>query len=73
MHQETMENMVARLSGTNLIAQLSAEHEANNLFHRKMLMKLLSCIHYSESQGLLLRSHHEDPESFEGNLYQLLC
>ena len=35
-------------------------------------MKLLSCIRYLARQGLLLRGHHEDLESFEGDLYQLL-
>ena len=35
-------------------------------------MKLLSCIRYLARQGLPLQGHHEDPESFEGNLYQLL-
>ena len=35
-------------------------------------MKLLSCIRYLARQGLPLRGHHEDPETFEGNLYQLL-
>lgn len=37
-----------------------------------MLLKLLSCIRYLARQGLPLRGHHEDPKSFEGNLYQLL-
>jgi hypothetical protein len=35
-------------------------------------MKLLSCIRYLARKGLPLRGHHEDPESLEGNLYQLL-
>ena len=72
MHREAMEKMAATLSGTNIVAQVSAQHEADNLFHRRMLMKLLSCIHYLAWQGLPLRGHHEDPKSFKGNLYQLL-
>jgi len=72
MHREAMEKMAARLSGTNIVAQLSAQHEAYNLFHRKMLMKLLSCIRYLARQGLPLRGHHEDPKTFEGNLYHML-
>ena len=72
MHREATEKMAARSSGTNVIAQLSAHYEADTMFHRKMRMKLLSCIRYLAWQGLPLRGHHEDPESFEGNLYQLL-
>lgn len=37
-----------------------------------MLMKLLSSIKYLARQGLAFRGHHEDVDSFEGNLYQLL-
>lgn len=33
---------------------------------------LLSCIKYLAWQGLPLRGHYEDNQSFEGNLYQLL-
>ena len=72
MHREAMEKLAAKSSKTNVVAQLSAQHEADNFFHRKMLLKLLSCIRYLARQGLPLRGHHEDPESFEGNLYQLL-
>ena len=64
--------MAAKYSGVNVLAQLSAHHEADNLFHQKMLLKLLSCIRYLGRQGLPLRGHHEDTENFEGNLYQLL-
>ena len=35
-------------------------------------MKLLSCITFLARQGLPLRGHVEDTESFNGNLYQLL-
>ena len=72
MHKEATEKMAAKSSGTSVVTQLSAQHEADNLFHRRMLMKLVSCIRYLAREGLLLQGHHEDPESFEGNLYQLL-
>ena len=72
MHREATEKMAARSSGMNVMAQLSAHYEADVMFHRKMLMKLLSCIRYLARQGLPLRGHHEDPQSFGGNLYQLL-
>ena len=42
------------------------------VFHRSMLMKVLSCIRYLGRQGLVLRGHDESIESFEGNLFQLL-
>ena len=35
-------------------------------------MKVLSSIRFLARQGLPFRGHHEDSESFEGNLYQLL-
>ena len=35
-------------------------------------MKLLLCIKFLARQGLPLRGHVEDTESFNGNLYQLL-
>jgi hypothetical protein len=72
MHREATEKMAARSSGMNIIAQSSAHYEADTMFHTKMLPKLLSCIRYLARQGLPLRGHHEDNESFEGNLYQLL-
>ena len=53
-------------------AQLSAQHDADQRHHKEMLMKLLACIKYLAQQGLPLRGHYEDNQSFEGNLYQLL-
>ena len=72
MHEEATAKMAARSSGVNVLAQLSAHHEADNKFHQKMLSKLRSCIRYLARQGLPLRGHHEDTENFEGNLNQLL-
>ena len=46
MHREATAKMAARSSGVNVLAQLSARHEADNLFHQRMLLKLLLCIHY---------------------------
>ena len=53
-------------------ALLSKEKEAEMRHHREMLLKLLNSIRYLSRQGLALRGHREDSESFEGNLYQLL-
>ena len=72
MHREATEKMAAQSSSVNVIFQLSSQHEADTLFHRKMLLKLLSCIRFLARQGLPLRGHHEDSDSFEGSLYQLL-
>ena len=46
------------------------KHEQKH--HRTMLLKLLKTLKYLARQGLPLRGHNEDSESFEGNLYQLL-
>ena len=35
MHRQAMEKMAAKSSKTNVVAQLSALHEANNSFHSK--------------------------------------
>ena len=72
MHKEATATIAAWSSGVNVLAQLSAHHEADNKFHQKMLLKLLSCIRYLARQGLPLRGHHEDTENFEGNLNRLL-
>ena len=37
-----------------------------------MLFKLLKAVRFFGRQGLPLRGHCEDVESFEGNIYQLL-
>ena len=50
-------------------ALLSTQLRNQQKDHRMMLMKLLGAL---ARQGLPLRGHHEDNESFEGNLYQLL-
>ena len=72
MHKEATEKLAARSSGRDVLSQLNAQHAADALFHRKMLMKLLSCIKFLARQGLALRGNHEDADSLEGNLYQLL-
>lgn len=72
MHKEATEKVAARSSGRDVLSQLNAQHAADTMFHRKMLMKLLSCIKFLARQGLALRGSHEDADSLEGNLYQLL-
>lgn len=73
MHKEAVLKIAATKSTSSGIgAQLSAQLERDQKYHRTMLMKLLSCIKYLARQGLPFRGHNEDAESFEGNLYQLL-
>lgn len=73
MHKEAMLKIAATKSASGGIgAQLSVQIDRDQTHHRSMLMKLLSCIKYLARQGLPFRGHHEDSESFEGNLYQLL-
>ena len=73
MHKEAVLKLAATKSTANGIdAQLSAQLDFDQRHHRLMLMKLLSCFRYLARQGLPFRGHHEDSESFEGNLYQIL-
>lgn len=73
MHKESVLKLAATKSAAmGVDAQLSSQLESDQSHHRRMLMKLLSCIKYLVRQGLPLRGHNEDSESFEGNLYQLL-
>ena len=73
-HKEAILKLAATNNSTakGIDAQLSAQLDANQRHHRQMLMKLLSCIKYLARQVLPFRGHHEDIQSFEGNLYQLL-
>lgn len=65
--------LAAKHSNTpDIAAQLNTQCEVDRCIHREMLLKLLSCIRFLGRQGLPLRGHKEDNESFEGNLYQLL-
>ena len=72
MHNEAAVKLAAKSSTTDVAAQLNTQHKTDQAFHRDMLMKLLSCIKFLARQGLPLRGHVEDTESFNGNLYQLL-
>ena len=73
MHTEAVMKLVAIESKSSGIgAQLSTQVLTDQRHHREMLMKLIGSIKFLARQGLPLRGHHEDNESFQGNLYQLL-
>ena len=72
MHKEATEKLAAKTRGVGIDTKLNAQLGSDQEFHRKMLMKLLQAIQYLSRQGLPLRAHREDTESFSGNLYQLL-
>ena len=72
MHKEGTEKLATKARGVAIDAQLNAQLRNNQEHHRKMLMKLIQAIQYLSHQGLPLRAHREDTESFSGNLYQLL-
>ena len=55
-----------------LLLKLNTQCKEIQQFHREMLMKLLSSVRFLARQGLPFRGHTETPDSFEGNLYQLL-
>ena len=71
-HREAVSKISSISKGVNVRALLSKEKEAEMRHHREMLLKLLNSIRYLSRQGLALRGHREDSESFEGNLCQLL-
>ena len=72
MHKEAVEKLAAKSSRADVVTQLRIRCEADQKFHREMLMKLLSSIRFLARQGLPFRGHTETSETFEGNLYQLL-
>ena len=71
-HREAVERLSAKNSSVHIGSAVSQQTAAETTFHRTMLMKVLSCTRYLGQQGLAFRGHDERPESFEGNLYQLL-
>lgn len=73
MHAEAVMKLGAAKSDSSGVgALLSKQLQNQQKDHRMMLMKLLGALRYLTRQGLPLRGHHEDNDSFEGNLYQLL-
>lgn len=72
MHKEALLKQAAYSSGTDVSAQLSAQHSRAQKHNQRMLIKLISSIHFLARQGLSLRGHSEDVGSLDGNLYRLL-
>ena len=68
MHKEATLKLAAKSSAVDVAAQISSEHNAKAKEHREMLLKVLHALRYLTRQGLALRGHREDSESFEGNL-----
>ena len=72
IHKDASYKLAAKERGIGIDAQLSSQLRKDQDHHRSMLMKLLHAIQFLCRQGLPLRGHKEDLESFNGNLYQLL-
>ena len=73
MHSEAVMKLASLNSATGGIdVRVNAQVEHDQKQHQTMLIKLLKTLKYLIRQGLPLRGHNEDSESFEGNLYQLL-
>ena len=72
MFPENTAKLVAKNSGQCIASLLNHQHDEETKFHRQMLLKLLSCVRFLARQGLPLRGHREDMETFEGNLLLLL-
>ena len=71
-HKEAVVKVAALFSGTDIGAQLNAEHKKSQVYHQRMLLKLLSTICFLARQGLPLWGHFEDLDHLAGNLYRLL-
>ncbi len=69
VHKEAALKLMAIRSASGGI---DAQLQCNQVHHRRMLTKLISCIKYLARQGLAYRGHHEDVDSCDGNFYQLL-
>ena len=73
VHAEAVMKLGAvKSSSSSVGALLSTQLENQQKHHRVMLMKLLGALKYLTRQGLPLRGHHEDNDTLDGNLYQLL-
>ena len=72
VHAEAIMKLGSTKSASSVDTLLSKQLENQQSNHRVMLINVLEAIKYLTRQGLSLRGHHEDNESFEGNLYQLL-
>ena len=72
MHKEAVLKYAAYSDGADVCIQLNQQHAHSQLYHQRMLLKLLSSIQFLGSQGLALRGHCEDTNHMEGNLLKLL-
>ena len=72
MHKEAVLKYAAYSEGADVCIQLNQQHVHSQLYHQRMLLKLLSSIRFLGSQGLALRGHREDTNRMEGNLLKLL-
>ena len=70
IHHAAVEKLAAKTSSVHILALLSSIKATEMVFHRRMFMKVLSCIRNLGRQGLALQGHDENIENFEGNLYQ---
>ena len=73
MHKEAVMKLQMVSSGIRIDAQLSTQLESEQISHRRMLMKLLSCVRYLARQGLPLRGHREDSQSLKGICTSYYC
>ena len=71
MHKEAM--MSAKRNSKGISAQLHSAHLAAQLFHRKMLLKVLCTFQYLSRQGFAFRGHKEDIESLKENCINCFC
>ena len=60
MHKEAVLKYAAYSDGADVCIQLNQQHVHSQLYHQRMLLKLLSSIRFLGSQGLALRGHRED-------------
>ena len=72
LHRESSLKLAAKARAPDIVSQLRLQHDKELQMNRAMFLKVLQCMTFLARQGLALRGHHEESDSFEENLYELL-
>ena len=67
LHCESSLNLAAKVSAPDIMCQRCLQHDKELQKNRALFLKVLQCVTFLARQGLALRSHCEDSDSFEGN------
>ena len=64
LHSESSLKLAAKASTPDIVSQLRLQHDKELQTNRAMFLKVLECVTFLARQGLDLRGHREDSESF---------